>query len=86
MGTSLSDIYRGGLERIRELNWLDPLRVGFPTNLLRDPFARPTAVELARGFRANIGGIRMVNILNPAQTGFGELTMGPYLVKLAESY
>ena len=93
--TSLSSIYRGGLERIEELNWLDPLRVGSPGPMLRpDIFARPTALELRRGWAGNVGGVRLVNCLNPVQTGFPlitleelkELSGGPYLVELAKSY
>ena len=59
-----------------------------------DIFARPTARELRLGLAGNVGGVRLVNCLNPAQTGFPQLTDddlkelcgGPYLFKLAKSY
>ena len=87
-------MYRGGLARISEINWLDPLRTGSPGPFHRpDIFARPTAAELALGW-ANMGGVRIVNCLNPAQTGFPSISLeeikelcgGPYLLKLAKSY
>ena len=92
---SLAQIYRGGLDRITELNWIDPQRTGTPPPFNRDPFARPTAAELARAWGGNnMGGVRLVNLLNPAQTGFPplsldelkELSGGPYLLNLARSY
>ena len=62
--------------------------------LRSDLFARPTLNELRQAWRGNVGGVRLVNCLNPAQTGFPRLTLdelkelagGPYLVRLAESY
>lgn len=93
---TLAEIYRGGLTRIEEINWLDPMRWGPVCPLHRDPFVRPTAAQLAIGWgvRGGVGGVRVVNVLNPAQTGFGplsieglkELGTGPYLVNLARSY
>lgn len=74
---------------------MDPLRTGSPSPFHRpDIFARPRAAELAAGFGGNIGGVRLVNCLNPVQTGFPQLTLdeikelcgGPYHLKLARSY
>ena len=93
-GTSLTDVYSGGLARITHLNWLDPLRTGLPSPFHRpNIFATPTVRELAHGW-VNAGGVRLVNILNHQQTGFpilsnaemNEFCMGPYLVDLARSY
>ena len=92
---SLAAIYRGGLDRIPELNWLDPMRMGSPGPWTRpDHFARPTVQELRRGWAGNGNGVRLVNCLNPAATGFAPLSLqeikelcgGPYLLKLARSY
>ena len=93
-GVSLADVYRGGLERIEWINWLDPLRTGEPSPFHRpNLFAGPSVRELNLGWRNN-GGVRLVNIFNPVQTGFPVLTTqqmnefcgGPYLVHLARSY
>ena len=91
---TLAEMSRGGLARITELNWLNPLRTSAPSPFHRaDIFARPTAAELALGWQ-NIGGVRIVNCLNPALTGFPslieedikELGGGPYLISLAKRY
>ena len=91
---SLAEIYRGGLQRIELLNWLDPMRTGSPSPFHRSNiFANPTVAELRMGWQ-NAGGVRIVNCLNPVQTDFPHLTLpdllelgaGPYLVKLARSY
>ena len=87
-------MYRGGLDRIEKLNWLDPLRTGTPSPFHRtDIFAPPTVAELRLGW-LNMGGVRLVNCLNPLQTDFPRLSIsdlkelggGPYLLKLARSY
>ena len=93
-GTSLADVYRGGLERIELINWLDPLRTGLPSPFHRaNIFATPTARELRQGLGIP-GGIRPINVLNTAQSGFPRLSVqemnefcgGPYLTDLARSY
>ena len=93
-GVSLADVFRGLLTRIELINWLDPLRTGYPSPFHRhDIFAWPTGVELQQAW-GNIGGLRLVNCLDPRQTGFPQLTepelmemfAGPYLLNLAPSY
>ena len=89
---SLAQIFRGGLDRIEVLNWLDPLRSSGQLHR-QNPFALPTQAELRLGWR-NRGGVRVVNCLNTGQTQFPRLTLddlrelgaGPYLLKLARSY
>ena len=93
-GISLKDVYEGLVQRISLENWLDPLRTGDPSPFhRRDLFARPTIPELRLGW-LNQGGVRLVNCMNPQQTGFPSLSIeelkavcgGPYLVNLAPSY
>ena len=93
-GVSLSDVYSGLVNRIELINWLDPCRTGHPSPFIRpDIFAWPNARELIDGWQ-NIDGVRLVNCLNLAQTGFPLLSMselkelfgGPYLLKLSPSY
>ena len=93
-GVSLADVYRGLRLRIPLQNWLDPLRTGQPSPFLRpNLFAHPTVLELRQGWQ-NLGGVRLVNVLNAQQTGFPQLTSqelkelfgGPYLFNLAPSY
>ena len=87
-------MFRGLLLRIELINWLDPLRTGHRLGLLRaDIFAWPTVAELRAGWQ-NLGGVRLVNCLNPLQTGFPQLSEeelkeafgGRYLLYLAPSY
>ena len=70
------------------------LCTGSPSPFHRpDLFAFPTAAELRLGWQ-NLGGVRLVNCLNPNQTAFPRLSKsdllqlggGPYLLKLAISY
>lgn len=94
-GISLAAVYRGGNLRITLLNWLDPLRTGLPSPFHRlDLFAFPTVHELRQGWAGNIGGVRLVNVLDPNMTGFpaldeqemNEFCGGPYLVHKARAY
>ena len=70
------------------------LLLGHPSPFHRpNIFAVPTRRELIAGWR-NVGGVHMVNCLNPNQTAFPQLTLtelyevcgGPYGVHLAPSY
>ena len=93
-GLSYSDVTRSMVERLSLINWLDPLRTGSPSPFGRhNIFARPTIVELRQGLQRH-GGVRLVDCLDPAVTGFPQLTIeelnelggGPYQTRMARSY
>ena len=73
---------------------MDPLRTGHPSPFNRpNLFDHPTVIQLRQGWY-NQGGVRLVNCMDPNQTGFPQLTSqelkalggGPYLYNLAPSY
>ena len=93
-GVSLTQVYEGLLLRLPLENWLDPIRTGQPSPFnVANLFAHPTALQIRHGWQ-NLGGIRLVNVMNPQATGFPRLTRqeikevsgGPYLFNLAPSY
>jgi len=79
-GISYQDHGRNLIRRCEILNWLDKFRTGGPGNgfnLNRPfPFSRPTPLQLAQGQLGRFGGVRNVNGMRPAQTGFPRLTLG----------
>ena len=84
----------GHLTRIKmdRMNFLDPLRVGHPFRR-PDLFLRPRRPELNAAL-FQLGGVRMVNVLNPNETHFPnipashmyEFGCSPYLTNKVHSY
>ena len=81
-------------ERMWMSNWLDPLEIGLPSPFIRtDLFLPPRGPEL-RAALLMVGGVRMVNVLNPNDTNFpnvpvshmNELGCGPFLPGRVRGY
>jgi hypothetical protein len=94
-GVSHADIGRITVHRMPKINWLDPCRNGVPSPFLKpDLFSVPTQPQLGMGARGLLGGLRRVNVLNPVETEFPQLTMeqlnelagGGYLTSLVRHY
>ena len=94
-GVSHADIGRITVHRMDKRNWLDPFTTTFPSLFLRqNMFQVPTLPHLAMGAQGLLGGLRRVNVLNPVETEFPQLTMehlnevgcGGYLTSLVRHY